>query len=219
MSKRKCVLIGLIFVLSLPIFILLFSFWHVTSTPYDLYYQEGIDIVPQADVIIVPGGSVSINGPSLYVQHRLDTAIALYRSEKASKILLSGAMEDVGIYEGEIMFQYLLKFDIPSKDIYIDNYGYDTHTTLHRARQWLNNEKVLICTQEIYMDRTMYLAKYEGLDAIGVSSDMVVYTSQMTKNKTREFLACTKAIYDSLIHPNKATLDRYPIRKGDYIKE
>lgn len=215
MSKRKCVLIGLIFVLSLPVFILLFSFWHVTSTQYNFYYQEGIDTVPQADVIIVPGGAVSINGPSLYVRHRLDTAIALYKSGKASKILLSGAMEDVGLYEGEIMFQYLLKFDIPSQDIYIDNYGYDTHTTLHRAKQWLNNEKVLICTQEIYMDRTMYLAKYEGLDAIGVSSDMVVYTSQMTKNKVREFLACTKAVYDGLIHPDKATLDRYPIRKGD----
>lgn len=218
MKKSRLKRISLyLLILCLLVFLTPFlCYYKVKFTDNPIYYQEGLSKAPKADLIIVPGSGITFDGPGLYLKHRLTAAIRLYRSGKAGRILVSGAFDpDTGLHEAEVMKDYLINEGIPASDIYMDTEGIDTYTTMKRAGMWAPESAVYICTQEIYMKRALYLAEHSGLKAAGMSSDLVIYSVHPLKNNLREFLACTKAIKDTVFNAEVKGLKDTPIKAGD----
>lgn len=153
-----------------------------------------IDQIEVADYIIVPGGAVSQFAVSTQIKDRLKAAAELYHKGKAKKILLSGGYNaESDIYETDSMWFYLSTLNVPEKDVYIDNEGINTYTTLSRAKQFFPKKSAIVCTQEKYVQRTLYLASQINLDIQGIQSDTMFYDSNY-KNSIREYFAATKAI-------------------------
>lgn len=93
------------------------------------------DITKPYDVGILLGGMVSFKSDSTIINFnqngdRLFQTIDLYKSGKIDKILItsgSGMIQLPSFKEANLIRQYLLKLDIPSSDIIIENRSNNTH--------------------------------------------------------------------------------------------
>lgn len=175
------------------------------------YYDRGIEIVPEADYIVVPGAKVKSYAPSTHLQHRLDYAYQLYIKNKASKIIVSGGYDEEEVcHETNIMYNYLIKMGIPEKDIIRDLQGNSTYETLKRVKDYVGDKSIIFCTQELYSHRAVYIAKKLDLNINIYCSNPVIYV-HVGRNTIRESLAQVKAIIDcNFFTPNVFALDTSP---------
>lgn len=159
-----------------------------------------IDQVDHAPVAIVLGAKVRADGtPSDILRDRLLTAIDLYRSGSADKILVSGDNGQVEYDEVNAMRVYLLAANVDPDDIFLDHAGFDTYDSMIRAAKVFGVTKAIVVTQEYHSPRALYLASAFGIDAQGVVADRQHYLG-MLRYEAREFLADVKAVFDVTFH-------------------
>jgi SanA protein len=186
---------------------------HVDAARADgVYPITDVASVPSGDYAIVPGAAIYENRiMSWHMQDRLDTAIRLYEAGKVRTILLSGGFSAVnGEYEAHMMRDYALQKGVPAKDIVVDNAGVDTLDTLLRAKEYFGDKKALICTQDMFAARTLYLARAAGLKSSVAAADIQEYAWNPL-NDVREFFAPTKAFLDVQLGAKAAqTVGQYP---------
>lgn len=124
---------------------------------------------PIRPVVIVPGNLVGRGGrPSPELASRLSTALALYRSGRAGKILVSGLTHG-GYDEPRAMAAWLLAHGVPSQDLLLDPGGHRTAATIADALA-LGVRSALVATQRYHLARSLYLARAAGMEAVGVSA-------------------------------------------------
>ena len=130
------------------------------------FMYANVDDVPHRDVAIVLGASVYGNEPSPILAMRADTAAALYLKGKVKKILISG---DQAPYHDEVTAteNYLLQSGIPMSAILLDGKGFDTYQSMYRARAVFGIRSAIVVTQDFHMPRALFLARAEGIDAVG----------------------------------------------------
>src|SRR6266508_5520751 len=79
------------------------------------------DNVPARQVAIVFGAEIKKDGtPSVVLKDRVEVAVALYKSGKVEKLLMSGDNRFVDYNEPESMRQYALTLGMPDSDIVLD---------------------------------------------------------------------------------------------------
>lgn len=180
----------------------------------NLYYDRGFESVPNADYIVVPGAQIGHELPGMKLEHRLNYAYKLYKANKAPKIILSGGFdEEVGRYEIEVMYSYLVRRGIPAEDIVSDINGDNTYATLKRVKEYVGDKSVIFCTQELYSFRALYIAKQLDLNMVVFVSDAVIYVS-ILKDVVREHLAQVKAILNcTLFVPDVLSITESPYLK------
>jgi len=176
------------------------------------YIYEDVTNVPHCYVAIVLGAKVSPNGiPSDYLQDRLDMAIKLYRNKKVNRFLLSGDHGHTTYDEVNGMKSYLIRQGIHTTDIFLDHAGFDTYSTMTRAKKVFQVNDAIIVTQEFHLPRAVYLARSKGIQAYGVIADKRVYVALKTL-KIREILARVKAFTEVSINKKPKFLgDEIPI--------
>ena len=173
-----------------------------SAQPY-LYYNRGISNIPKADYIVVPGANIFYNSPDLYLKHRLNFAYNLYKEKKAPKIIVSGGFDnDIGKYETEIMRKYLIELGVNPEDIISDLKGNSTYETLVRVKEYVQNQSIIFCTQEVYSYRALYIANSINLNMNVICSNGVIYREN-NRNLIRESFALIKAILNCTILPIK----------------
>jgi SanA protein len=156
-----------------------------------------IDELPVAQAVVIPGSAVLANGTlSSVLRDRVDTAIAIYRAGKAQNILVTGDNGSLSHNEVNPTRKYLLAAGIPDKDIYLDHAGFDTYSSMYRARDIFKAETIIITTQSFHIPRSVFIARHLGINAYGVSADRGHYR---LNNYIREFFADVKAILDLAI--------------------
>jgi SanA protein len=168
---------------------------HLESSPY---IYNGLADVPSAEVVVIPGASVLANGQlSPILQDRADTAIALYRAGKVFKILVSGDNSTLSHNEVTPIDNYLLAKGIPAQDIFLDHAGFDTYSTMYRARDIFGVTSMLVASQSFHLPRAIFIARSLGITAYGVtaSNDHVDLW-----NYIREVFADEKVILDLATH-------------------
>lgn len=152
------------------------------------YAPDKISEIPEADFAIVPGCLVYKNGkPSYALEDRLNTGYKLYQNKKVQKLILSGAKR-----ENLTGRQYLINKGIPQRDIFIDDGGLDTYSTIYRCKEAFPGKKFLICTQEKYFKRTGFLISEIEMDGNCVKADVHTYKKEVYE-KFRDFFAADKA--------------------------
>jgi SanA protein len=153
---------------------------------------------PNTEVVIIPGASVLSNGElSPILQDRADLAIQLYDAKKVLKILVSGDNGSLSYNEVTPVHNYLVLNGIPEQDIFLDHAGFDTYSTMYRARAIFGVTSVLIASQAFHLPRAVFLARELGITAYGVTASN---SHSDWENYVREIFADEKAVLDILDH-------------------
>ncbi len=128
------------------------------------------DNLKKADVGIVLGNKIEINGyPSSRLKSRLDKAVELYHKGFFRYIIVSGGIGKEGFDEAKVMRDYLIKNQIPSKDIIIDSKGKNTYLTAINSKvimERLGFNSALIITQYYHVTRTRLAFSIVGIEKV-----------------------------------------------------
>jgi len=172
------------------------------------YIYQSVSEAPDTEAAVIPGAAIFSNGAlSSAFKDRVDTAIELYKMNKVSKILVSGDNSTVSHNEVNPVRNYLLENGILDQDIFLDHAGFDTYSTMYRARDIFRVRSILITTQSFHLPRAIFLARKLGITAYGVNADVGHF---LLKNYIREVLANEKAVLNLMFH-------RKPKYLGDEI--
>jgi SanA protein len=152
--------------------------------------------LPDSPVAIVFGaGLYRNNQPSNYLKDRLDKGIELYEMGKVKKLLLSGDNGRDEYDEITVMKEYCTQHKVDSADIYLDYAGFDTYSTIYRAKNIFKIDSAILISQNYHLDRAIMLGRQKGLTVFGAVADKQKYGS-LRRNKAREYLAVIKSIID-----------------------
>lgn len=147
--------------------------------------------VPQTEVAMVLGASVIHGEPSPVLAERADVAIALYKQKKVSKILVTGDNGALSHDEVTPVRKYLLDAGIPAQDIFLDHAGFDTYSSMYRARDVFRVHSMAIATQDFHLPRSLFIARSLGINAYGVRA-------QGSENTAYEYLREIPASFKAL---------------------
>ncbi len=162
------------------------------------YIYNDVQQAPGADVVIVPGAAVLGNAvPAPIFRDRADAAIALYKAGKVTKILVSGDNSAVSHNEVNPARRYLIGKGIPDQDIFLDHAGFDTYSSMYRARAIFGVSSAIITTQSFHLPRAVFIARRLGIEAYGLNADV---GHILLRNYLREVLANEKALLDLVLH-------------------
>jgi vancomycin permeability regulator SanA len=143
---------------------------YLVSGVYILY--DGLnDVLFQADLIIVPGNKVELDGtPSPRLKARLDKAADLFKQHQAKLIFVSGGIGKEGFDESVVMSDYLSQQHIPHAAIILDNQGIDTLSTARNASVFMKNQQLssaIVVSQYFHISRTKFALRKMGISKIG----------------------------------------------------
>lgn len=158
------------------------------------YIHNDVAEASSAEAVLIPGAAIFQNGTlSPVFMDRVNTAIKLYEAKKVSKILVSGDNSTISHNEVNPVRVYLLSKGIPDQDIFLDHAGFDTYSSMYRARDIFGVSSLLITTQSFHLPRAIFIARRLGIKAEGVSADVGhIFLS----NYIREVFANEKAVLD-----------------------
>lgn len=148
--------------------------------------------VPKTNVAIVLGASVYRDKPSPVLEKRAAKAVELYRANKVTKILVTGDNGALTYDEVTPVRKYLLDAGISAEDIFLDHAGFDTYSSMFRAREIFGAESAAIVTQDFHLPRALYIARALGINAYGV----VARGDGSEKDYMREIPASVKSVFD-----------------------
>ncbi len=179
----------------------------------DRYIFKSVDALPNTQVALVLGASVTASGQlSPILQARADQAIALFNAGKVSRILVTGDNATLTHDEVDPVGKYLVAAGIPKEAIFLDHAGFDTYSSMYRARDVFGVTSVTIVSQAFHLPRAVFIAHALGLTAYAspAPADGLYFY-----NWLREIPASTKATYDILFARMPKYLgQQYPV-SGD----
>lgn len=162
------------------------------------YIYEEVADVPTGQTALILGAAVYQDGTlSPIYESRVDKAIELYKEKKVSKILASGDNSTVEHNEVNPVRIYLLGKGIPDEDIFLDHAGFDTYSTMYRARDIFKVSSIIIVSQSFHLPRAVFLARSLGINAYGISAGE---EPAPIKNYVREIFANEKAVLNLIFH-------------------
>ncbi len=185
---------GIKVVLYIGILILLFIFavFVVIQLKSKPYVWNSVEAIPHTEVAVVLGAAILKDGsPSPIFIDRVDAALKLYEAGKVEKILVTGDNGSVTHNEVNPVRLYLLEKGIPDKDIFLDHAGFDTYSSMYRARDIFLADTMTVVTQSFHLPRSVFIARAMGLNAYGMNADDGTYKF---RNYVREALANVKAV-------------------------
>ncbi len=161
----------------------------------DLFIYTTKNNLQKTEVGIIFGAGINGNTPSKYLKDRLDAGISLYKSHKIEKILLSGDNGNDEHDELTVMKNYCYKNGVDTTKIYIDYAGFDTYSTMYRAKYIFKINKAILISQKYHLNRAIYLGNKLGIKSIGYSANVGEYNGYKYV-KTREYLSIFKSVLD-----------------------
>jgi SanA protein len=191
-----------LFYLMIFLFILIVCFGSVMlnykiislSTQHLIYYD--VKKLPGYSVVLVPGAGDSVN--NVFFKGRMNAVAEIYNSLNIKKIIVSGRNDLPGYNEPGDMEIALLERGICS-EIIVKDYG--AERTLESVSQTVNREikdSVIIVTQQAHLERALFLAKANGLNAVGYAAQGIPSKYVKEIFTIREVLSRVRCTYDCL---------------------
>ena len=204
--KKICILatFGLI---GMFLILLVLSFWLINLQTRSNIYSD-LTLVPHTEVALIPGAAILRDGSlSPVLKDRVDAALRLYQAGKADNILVSGDNGTTTYNEVNPVRIYLVESGVPFERIYLDHAGFDTYSSMYRAKEIFRVGSTTIITQSFHLPRAVYVARHIGIIAYGYNADDGHY---LLKNYIRELFADVKTLLD-------LSWEREPKYLGDII--
>lgn len=161
------IIIGLIAIISV-------NYYVKSSTKTKIYYS--LKKFPKNDVGIIFGAGINGDQPSKYLKDRLDAGIALYKAKRINKILLSGDNGREEYDELTVMKNYCFNHGVDTTKIFIDYAGFDTYSTMYRAKHIFKIKKAALISQEYHLNRAIYIGQKLGIKSFGFSANNGEYS-------------------------------------------
>jgi len=155
------------------IVILLMLLWLLGHLTYSTI--DGLrDAEKSADIAVILGNKVNEDGTlSERLEKRLECGLELYRKGRVKRILVSGGLGKEGFYEGDKMFDYLVKNGVPDSAIIIDNLGVNTNATVENTRKLKDSlcfSSIIVVSQYYHLTRTKMLFRKAGMKDVSSCS-------------------------------------------------
>jgi SanA protein len=134
---------------------------------------DALSEVPARDVAIVPGVGGKNGVINDHLRSRLLAALSLYRAHKVNDILVSGVGGVPGSGD-EISSSrsWLAAHGVGPAHILTDPAGFRTLDTMQRAARVYQITSAAICSQSSHLDRSLFLARATGINAVGFTAVM-----------------------------------------------
>ncbi|MFT3687385.1 MAG: ElyC/SanA/YdcF family protein [Phycisphaerales bacterium] len=178
-------LIGLIIVIGMN--------YYVRSQTDSLIYHSANE-VPKEKVGIIFGAGIRNDRPSKYLKDRLDAGIELFRQKKIDRILLSGDNGSDEHDELTVMKLYCYEQGIDTTKIFLDYAGFDTYSTMYRAKHIFNIDKAVLVSQEYHLNRAIYIGNKLGIRSVGLAADVGQYRNYKYVRFRECFTICKSVI-------------------------
>jgi SanA protein len=181
-----------------------------------MYSYNDIEKVPYNKTGLVLGTAKYLvkGGLNQYFINRIDAAAALYHHGKIDYIVVSGDNAHHNYNEPRAMRKELIKRNVPADKIYLDYAGFRTLDSVVRIHRIFKQKNVTIISQDFQNERAIFLAKHNGINAIGFNAKSV---DNNLKAYIRELLARVKCILDIYVFNSKPKFLGDSINIGGYI--
>ena len=148
------------------------------------------------DCALVLGAGLREDGtPSDVLRDRLDEALLLHRSGRVRTILVSGDHRTAAYDEPNAMRVYLEAHGVPAAAVFKDHAGFDTYSSMWRARHVFGAQRIVVVTQRFHLARAVWCARSLGMEAEGSAADRHLYRG-IAWLQVREVVSRTKAFVD-----------------------
>jgi SanA protein len=155
-------------------------------------------IVPKK-VAIVFGAGIKDGEPGYALQQRLDAGIQLLQAGKVQQLLLSGDNGELRYNELKAMAEYCKSHGVDTTKIFLDYAGFDTYSTLYRAKEIFGVQEAVLVSQKYHLARAIYIGEKLGINCQGYASKQAGrFTTR--KGRIREYAASIKAAADCIRH-------------------
>ncbi len=142
--------------------------WAIISLSVQDRVYRDIETIPTREVGVVLGTTPGAGGSNLFFTTRIEAAKELYERKKISHIIVSGDNSDKSYNEPEYMRNALVKSGVPADAITMDYAGFRTLDSVVRASEVFSlTGGFTIISQPFHIERALYLAEANGIDAIG----------------------------------------------------
>lgn len=211
MSKKAwavSVLVLLAIIVLLVLAPTLYSYRATSQARYNLAFMSNIDDVPHNKVAIVFGAGITPDGhPTPYLRNRILTAVALYKTGRVDKILMTGDNSTLNHNEPVAMKRSAIRNGVPAKDVVVDYAGFDTYDSCYRARAIFGVKSATLVTQGYHLPRAMVTCKGVGVNNIGVEAQS--QGKDYTLNYlVREVLSTDKMVFELLMDSKPTVLGK-----------
>ena len=193
----KTILYIFIIVTFIAIVLLLGINYYIGSVAKDKIYTS-VNNIPANSVGLLLGTAKYIRKGKInyFYKYRIDATVELFKSGKIKAVLVSGDNATRYYNEPARMRADLIKRGIPKDKIYLDFAGFRTLDSIMRAKEIFDVKKVTIITQKFHLERAIFLALANNIDAIGYEAKSLPNTKAAFRMKIREYLARVKAFLD-----------------------
>jgi vancomycin permeability regulator SanA len=157
-----------------------------------------LDALPARAVAIVPGSPTSQLKVEATLLGRMEGALALYRAGRVQTILVSG-VDIQRDPETSAMRRWLEERGVPADHILSDEHGSRTRETMYRAIRYFGVTRAIVCTESLHMPRTLFLARQNGIDAVGF--ELPSQMSRLPRRVGIELLKTTLALFEETFAP------------------
>jgi SanA protein len=157
--------------------------------------------IPPNKVGLVLGTSKTLkNGQlNLYFKYRIEATVTLYNHHKIDFVLVSGDNGTKSYDEPTDFKDELVKRGIPENRIFLDYAGFRTLDSVVRAKKIFGQTQLPFISQKFHNERAIYLAKINGIHAIGYNAKDVSKRYGL-KVIVREYFARTKVFIDYIFN-------------------
>lgn len=194
--------------IKLPLFLLTAvivgcNLWIVASTHGRIYASAGdIEAQPVA-LVLGTSKNVAPDTPNRHFNNRIAAAVALFKTGKVERLLVSGYRDSQYYDETRDMIAKLKSAGVPADAILADNEGARTLDSVARAASIFGYEQFVIVSDDFHVARALFIADRLGLEAIAMKSARVELENS-SKVRLREYLARVKAVMDFYLWKTKA---------------
>lgn len=203
-------LLGIVLLILLTLILGIYLRFYIVTQPYIFAEMRA---APSTRVALVPGAAITPEGTmSSVFQARVDGAVSLYQTNKVTKILVSGDNGTLSHNEVDPARVYLIAHGVADADIFLDHAGFDTYSSMYRARDIFGVTSLTIVTQSFHLPRAVFIARELGMEAYGVRTDI---TNLRPSNYLRELLANVKAVIDLILNRTPKFLGEQVPIEGD----
>ena len=157
---------------------------------------DNAETVPHKRVAVMLGTNPKTKTGKMnyFYKHRIDAAVKLYQNGKIDRILISGDNSSKTYSEPDAMKADLMAAGIPDSAIYLDFAGFSTYDSMVRAKKVFGLAEFMVVSQDFHNKRAVYIARQNGIDAIGFNVQNTLFRKWRIKMELREILARVKAV-------------------------
>ena len=142
--------------------------WFIISTSTTQQVHTDINLIPAKKYGLLLGTTPGEGGSNPFFVTRIEATKELYERGKIEYILVSGDNANNSYNEPLYMKNALMRAGIPEDVIKLDYAGFRTLDSVIRAKEIFSiQDDLIIISQPFHIERALFLAKKNNINAIG----------------------------------------------------